>query len=70
MEYQCVRTQKFRKRINALAETFESKNLNKQIKLGFTDQPEPKRKDPLIYPGTDTRNDYTNWNVSTEIQTR
>lgn len=38
-----------------------------QIKLGFTDHPIPKYKEPLVYPGTDTRNDYTKWNVSNEI---
>lgn len=35
--------------------------------MGFTDNPIPKSSDPIIYAGTDTRNDYTNWNVSTEI---
>ncbi len=38
-----------------------------QIKLGFTDHPIPKGKDPVIYQGTETRDDYTKWNVSTEI---
>lgn len=38
-----------------------------QIKLGFTDHPIPKYKEPLSYPGTDTRNDYTHWNVSHQI---
>lgn len=31
------------------------------------DHPLPKYKEPKIYDGTDTRNDYTNWNVSNEV---
>lgn len=38
-----------------------------KIKLGFTDNPIPKYKEPIIYEGTDTRNDYTQWNVSNQI---
>lgn len=31
------------------------------------DQPSPKYKEPIYYAGTDTRDDYTNWQVSTEV---
>lgn len=43
-----------------------------QIKLGFTDHPAPKYREPKIYPGTDTRNDYDRgkWDVSHEIDRR
>lgn len=39
----------------------------KKIKLGLFDQPQPKIKEKIIEKGTDTRNDYTGWNVSSEI---
>lgn len=67
MERQCLSPQKHGKIINPRAEIAESTSPSIQIKLGFTDHPLPKSTDPHIYPGTDTRNDYTNWNVSTEI---
>jgi len=38
-----------------------------QIKLGFMDNPILKYSQQKIYDGTDTRNDYTNWNVSNQI---
>ena len=38
----------------------------RQIKLGFTDPPPPKYKEPVVYQGCDTRNDYTKWNVSNQ----
>jgi hypothetical protein len=34
------------------------------------DQPLPKYKAPVIYDGTELRDDYTNWHVSTEISKR
>lgn len=37
------------------------------MKLGLTDGVSPETLRNPIVPGTDTRNDYTNWNVSTEI---
>jgi hypothetical protein len=36
-----------------------------QIKLGLFGHPVPKPSDPKIYTGVETRDDYTNWNVST-----
>lgn len=38
-----------------------------QIKLGFLDNPVPKYTQQKLYDGTDTRNDYTNWNVSNQV---
>lgn len=49
-------------------ETHERKLI--KIKLGLFDQPIPKLKDKFVEPGTDTRNDYTGWNVSTEVDQR
>jgi len=54
--------------INTQEEDFERK-LTK-IKLGFFDTPLPKYRSPKIEAGTDTRNNYTNWNVSTEAVSR
>lgn len=51
-----------------LEETHERKLV--KIKLGLFDQPVPSIKEPHIEPGTDTRNDYTGWNVSTELDER
>ena len=31
------------------------------------DHPLPKYKEGKIYEGTDTRNDYTKWNVSNQV---
>jgi hypothetical protein len=31
------------------------------------DHPLPKYKEPKIHSGTDTRDDYTHWNVSNEV---
>jgi len=53
---------------NTQEEDFERK-LTK-IKLGFFDTPLPNYIPPKIEAGTDTRNDYTNWNVSTEAASR
>jgi len=53
---------------NTQEEDFERK-LTK-IKLGFFDTPLPKYRPNIIEAGTDTRNDYTNWNVSTEAASR
>ena len=39
--------------------------INAKIKLGFMDHPLPKYKPPVIFEGTETRDDYTKWNVST-----
>jgi len=36
-----------------------------KIKLGIFDYPIPAYKDKKEYIGTETRNDYTGWNVST-----
>ena len=41
-----------------------------RIKLGLDDAPLQKFKEKIIEPGTDTRNDYTNWNVSVEVNGR
>lgn len=38
-----------------------------QIKLGLFDHPVPKPSEPKNYVGTETRDDYTKWNVSTEV---
>jgi hypothetical protein len=38
-----------------------------QIKLGLFDHPVPKPSSPKNYVGTETRDDYTKWNVSTEV---
>ena len=51
---------------NPLAEETHERKLVK-IRLGLFDHPIPKEKPNIIYGGTETRNDYTNWNVSTEI---
>jgi len=53
---------------NQQEEDFERK-LTK-IKLGFFDTPLPKYRPNRIEEGTDTRNDYTGWNVSTEPANR
>jgi len=37
-----------------------------KIKMGLHDFPMPKYQEKYIEEGTDTRNDYTGWNVSTE----
>lgn len=50
--------------LNAQEEDFDRK-LTK-IKLGFFDTPLPKYRPPKIEAGTDTRDAYTGWNVSTE----
>ncbi|EGR30381.1 hypothetical protein IMG5_133480 [Ichthyophthirius multifiliis] len=47
-----------------LEETHERKLI--KIKLGLFDRPIPKLKDKYIEIGTDSRNDYLGWNVSTE----
>ncbi len=49
---------------NEQDETFERKLI--KIRLGLIDQPVPKAKTPKMERGTDTRDEYTNWNVSTE----
>jgi len=49
---------------NNQEEDFERK-LTK-IKLGFFDTPLPNYREPKIEAGTDTRDDYNGWNVSTE----
>lgn len=49
---------------NEQDETFDRKLI--KIRLGLIDQPVPKAKAVKIEKGTDTRDDYTNWNVSTE----
>ena len=67
MECECVSSKEFRKGRDPRAEAAEGKEWTIQIKLGFTDHPIPKYKEPLIYTGTDTRNDYTKWNVSNQI---
>lgn len=51
-----------------LEETFERKLI--KIKLGLIDRPKPKYVLPKIEPGCDLRNDYTNWNVSTQQDLR
>ena len=38
-----------------------------KIKLGLFDHPVPKPSSPKNYVGTETRDDYTKWNVSTEV---
>jgi len=53
---------------NTQEEDFERK-LTK-IKLGFFDTPLPKYREPKIEAGTDTRDNYTGWNVSTEPPSR
>jgi len=53
---------------NAQEEDFERK-LTK-IKLGFFDTPLPKYRPNIIEAGTDTRDQYTGWNVSTEAANR
>lgn len=45
---------------------FVSFELIQQIKLGLYDRPVPPPKDKMIEFGTDTRDDYTGWNVSTQ----
>ncbi|KAL4468592.1 hypothetical protein ABPG74_005095 [Tetrahymena malaccensis] len=51
-----------------LEETHERKLI--KIKLGLYDRPIPPLKDKIIELGTDTRNDYTGWNVSTQQDTK
>jgi len=53
---------------NAQEEDFERK-LTK-IKLGFFDTPLPKYREAEIEAGTDTRDNYTGWNVSTEAASK
>jgi len=53
---------------NTQEEDFERK-LTK-IKLGFFDTPLPRFKPNSIEAGTDTRNNYTGWNVSVEKESR
>jgi len=48
-----------------LEETHERKLI--KIKLGLFDQPIAKIKEKRLEDGTDTRNDYQGWNVSTEV---
>jgi len=50
--------------LNAQEEDFDRK-LTK-IKLGFFDTPLPKYRQNKVEAGTDTRDNYTGWNVSTE----
>jgi hypothetical protein len=38
--------------------------------MGLNDFPMPKYAEKHIEPGTDLRNDYTGWNVSTELANR
>lgn len=54
--------------LNAQEEDFDRK-LTK-IKLGFFDTPLPNYRPPKIEAGTDTRDDYTGWNVSTQPRNR
>jgi len=54
--------------LNAQEEDFDRK-LTK-IKLGFFDTPLPNYRPTQIEAGTDTRNNYTGWNVSTEPMNR
>lgn len=70
MEWQCLSPEEFRKRIDSLTKITQSRHYDIKIKLGFTDHPAPKGSEPIFYPGTDTRDDYTNWNVSTEIRNK
>jgi hypothetical protein len=51
---------------NPLAEETHERKLIK-IKLGLFDHPIPKYKENKIYPGTELRDDYKNWNISNEI---
>lgn len=37
-----------------------------QIKLGLYDRPAPPPREKILELGTDLRNDYTGWNVSTQ----
>ncbi len=54
---------------NPLTEETHERKLIK-IKLGLFDHPIPKYKENKIYTGTETRDNYTNWNVSTEVNKR
>ena len=45
---------------------FDKKNF--EIRMGFRDQQISKERPNKIYPGTETRNSYTNWNISNYIE--
>ncbi|KRX03765.1 hypothetical protein PPERSA_04273 [Pseudocohnilembus persalinus] len=55
--------------LNPLQEETHERKLIK-IKLGLFDQPQPIQKDKKIELGTETRNDYTGWNVSTQMENK
>jgi hypothetical protein len=51
---------------NPLAEETHERKLIK-IKLGLFDHPIPKYKGNKFFEGTETRDEYSGWNVSTEV---
>ena len=68
MEYKCLCPKKNGIIVNPTTKIIKGIFIfHLQIKIGLLDHPRPKYKPQKIYDGTDTRNDYTKWNVSNEV---